>query len=208
MSVHNFEYYKQKGKSLDEINFYLMDIKDLSLTELIEERFIRLFRVSISNLLRNVVDLKVSSKSKTSLEEFKQNSSGTHFYLIGKSEVLKGPMIFQFETSLGRGIIHHLLGGENITFKECDTEFTQIELSVMKVVYEKLLVDFNEAWSPIKKLDVGHLRFEINSKFIGIVSDDEPCLELEIELNFCQSSGKMRILIPFQTLYPIRERLF
>ena len=62
--------------------------------------------------------------------------------------------------------------------------------------------------SDIKKLDVGHLRFEINSKFIGIVSDDEPCLELEIELNFCQSSGKMRILIPFQTLYPIRERLF
>ena len=85
---------------------------------------------------------------------------------------------------------------------------TQIELSLLREISEKLVDDLNLAWSPTSQIKAKLLRTEVNSQFVAIAPPDAKMIQVNFETEFNEIKGKFEIVYPYSTLFPMRNELF
>ena len=180
----------------------------MPILEIIYERFIRLFRVSLSNSLRKISSMSMISSDILKFGEFINTLPIPSCMCILRFNELRGPALLVFESKLAYAIIDSYFGGTDRPFANMEgKEFTQIELSFMKKVMDMAISDLEEAWAPVHRVEAQFLRTEINPQFVGVVPPSDVVVATTLEIEFESALGTMMIVIPYSTLEPIKQKL-
>jgi flagellar motor switch protein FliM len=176
--------------------------------EMMTERFARLYRLSLSSLLRRVVGVSALSVEMMKFGEFLKTLPVPTSLHIFRMEPLRGSAIFVVESKVIFSLVDILFGGSGqSSFKIEGREFTAIENRLIKRAVLSALTDFEKSWKAILDVKISHQRSEINPQFAHIVplTDVVVVVHFEIEMEF--SSGIVSVCIPYSMLEPVREKL-
>ncbi len=180
----------------------------MPILEIIYERFIRQFRVSLSNSLRKISTISMISTDLLKFGEFVNTLPIPSCMCIMRYQELRGPALMVFESKLAYAIIDSYFGGTDRPFTKIEgKEFTAIELSFMRRVMDMAIADLEEAWAPVHRVDIQYIRTEINPQFVGVVPPSDVIIATTFEVEFESASGTVMIVIPYSTIEPIKHKL-
>jgi flagellar motor switch protein FliM len=180
----------------------------MPILEIIYERFIRSFRVSLSNSLRKISTISMISTDLLKFGEFVNTLPIPSCMCIMRFNELRGPALLVFESKLAYAIIDSYFGGTDRPFTKIEgKEFTSIELSFMKRVMDMAITDLEEAWAPVHRIDAQYMRTEINPQFVGVVPPSDVIITTTFEVEFESASGTIMVVIPYSTIEPIKQKL-
>jgi flagellar motor switch protein FliM len=180
----------------------------MPILEIIYERFIRSFRVSLSNSLRKISTISIISTDLLKFGEFVNTLPIPSCMCIMRFNELRGPALLVFESKLAYAIIDSYFGGTDRPFTKIEgKEFTMIELSFMRKIMDMAINDLEEAWAPVHRIDAQYLRTEINPQFVGVVPPSDVIIATTLEVEFESASGTIMIVVPYSTIEPIKQKL-
>jgi flagellar motor switch protein FliM len=180
----------------------------MPILEIIYERFIRSFRVSLSNSLRKISTISMISTDLLKFGEFVNTLPIPSCMCILRFNELRGPALMVFESKLAYAIIDSYFGGTDRPFTKIEgKEFTQIELSFMRRVMDMAIQDLEDAWAPVHRIDAQYMRTEINPQFVGVVPPSDVIITTTFEVEFDSASGTIMVVIPYSTIEPIKQKL-
>lgn len=180
----------------------------MPILEIIYERFIRQFRVSLSNSLRKISTISMISTDLLKFGEFVNTLPIPSCMCIMRFNELRGPALIVFESKLAYAIIDSYFGGTDRPFTKIEgKEFTSIELSFMRRVMDMAINDLEEAWAPVHRIDTQYVRTEINPQFVGVVPPSDVIITTTFEVEFESASGTIMVVIPYSTIEPIKQKL-
>lgn len=176
--------------------------------DLIYERFVRLFRMSLSNSLRKIASISIISTDLLKFGEFVNTLPIPSCVGILRSETLRGPILLVFESKLAYALIDSYFGGTDRPYTKSDgKEFTRIELMIMNKVLSLAVADIEESWAPVHKVGLVHLRTETNPQFVGVVPLSEVIISTTFEVELENASGTIALVIPYSTIESIKNKL-
>lgn len=176
--------------------------------DIIYERFVRLFRMSLSNSLRKIASMSIISTDLLKFGEFVNTLPIPSCMCIMRLEALRGPALLVFESKLAYALVDSYLGGTDRPFTKIEgKEFTRIELSIMRKVMDLALKDLEDAWAPVHKVDASFLRIEVNPQFVGVVPPSDVIITTTFEVELETASGTIVLVIPYSTIESIKGKL-
>jgi flagellar motor switch protein FliM len=176
--------------------------------DIIYERFIRLYRMSLSNSLRKIATISIISTDLLKFGEFVNTLPIPSCMCIMRFESLRGPALLVFESKLAYALVDSFFGGTDRPYTKIEgKEFTRIELSIMKKVMDLAIRDLEEAWAPVHKTDISFIRTEVNPQFVGVVPPSDVIISTTFEVELENASGTIALVIPYSTIEPIKNKL-
>jgi flagellar motor switch protein FliM len=176
--------------------------------EMTNERFARLFRTSLSSLLRKVISVSAISIDTLKFGEFMKTLPVPTSMHLFRMEPLRGNAIFIVESKVIFLLVDILCGGTGKeSYRVEGREFTAIENNLIKKVVLAALSDLEKAWSALTDVKVVYQRSEINPQFSQIVPLTDVVIVINFEVELEYSSGIISLCIPYATLEPFREKL-
>ena len=176
--------------------------------DIIYERFIRLYRMSLSNSLRKIATISIISTDLLKFGEFVNTLPIPSCMCIMRFESLRGPALLVFESKLAYALVDSFFGGTDRPYTKIEgKEFTRIELSIMKKVMDLALKDLEDAWAPVHKTDISFIRTEVNPQFVGVVPPSDVIISTTFEVELENASGTIALVIPYSTIEPIKNKL-
>jgi flagellar motor switch protein FliM len=179
--------------------------------DMINERFIRLFRPNLMDVLRSsprinptkVQILKFGDyvrelKAPLSVNVIRMNP------LRGYSMVVIDPTIVfssldSFFGGFGQGTLGQLAPGRM---------FTPMELRIINMILDVTFRNLKEAWGPVMPLDFEFVSSEINPQFAQIADENDLVILSRFETETAtQNLGFVDIVHPYASLKPVRDLL-
>ena len=176
--------------------------------EMTNERFVRMFRTTLSSLLRKVTSVSTISTEMIKFGEFlKMIPVPTSMHLF-KLEPLRGSALIIVESKIIFMLVDVIFGGSGKeSFKIEGREFTAIESNIIKKIVIAALADLEKVWQPLADIKTSYQRSEVNPQFAHIVSPTDVVVVANFEVEVEYSSGMISMCLPYAMLEPIRERL-
>ena len=176
--------------------------------DIIYERFIRLYRMSLSNSLRKIASISIISTDLLKFGEFVNTLPIPSCMCIMRFESLRGPALLVFESKLAYALVDSYFGGTDRPYTKIEgKEFTRIELSIMNKVMSLAIKDLEEAWAPVHKTEISYIRTEVNPQFVGVVPPSDVIISTTFEVELENASGTIALVIPYSTIEPIKNKL-
>lgn len=176
--------------------------------DIIYERFIRLYRMSLSNSLRKIASISIISTDLLKFGEFVNTLPIPSCMCIMRFESLRGPALLVFESKLAYALVDSYFGGTDRPYTKIEgKEFTRIELSIMRKVMDLAIKDLEDAWAPVHKTDISFVRTEVNPQFVGVVPPSDVIISTTFEVELENASGTIALVIPYSTIEPIKQKL-
>ena len=205
-----------KADSIDpsEVTIYDLTNQDriirgrMPALEMTNERFARIFRASLSSLLRKVISISTISLETLKFGEFLKTLPVPTSLHIFRMDPLRGSAIMVIESRIIFTLVDVLCGGMGReSYRVEGREFTAIETNLIRKVVFNCLADLEKAWKALQEIKISYQRSEINPQFAQIVPLTDVVIVMNFEIEMEYSSGIMCICIPYSTLEPIREKL-
>ena len=174
--------------------------------EIIHENLGRLFQTFLSGYLRAPVKLSILTVDQFAYSEFSNAISNPAFLSIIDFQPLNGQILIDISTNVVYSIIDRLLGGEGGEAQEI-RPFTEIELSLLKNMMNKVMPIIREAWENVIDLKPRLDKIETNPQFAQIVPPNETIALITIGLEIGNIEGMLNICIPYLVIEPILDRL-
>jgi len=176
--------------------------------EIINERFTREIRISISNLLHTTVDIATESMETLKFSEFGRSLPVPTSLHIFRLEPFRGYVMLVIESQLVFGLIDTFFGGKgNDAAKVEGREFTTIEDVMIKKVVIACLKALETAWAPVEPVETVYVRSEVNPQFATIVPPSDLVIVVKFDVELEQSTGNISLCIPYAMIEPIRNKL-
>lgn len=176
--------------------------------DIIYERFVRLFRMSLSNSLRKIATISIISTDILKFGEFVNTLPIPSCMSILRFETLRGPAILVVEAKLAYALVDSFFGGTDRPYTKIEgKEFTKIELSILQKVMLMAVKDLEEAWAPVHKPEIEYIRTETNPQFVGIVPPSDVVISTAFEVELENASGTIAVVMPYATVEPIKAKL-
>lgn len=176
--------------------------------DIINDRFARQFRITLSNSLRKILQVSVESTSLMKYGEFLNYLPIPSCLNIVRLNPLRGSCIIAIEAKLIFAFLNNFFGGAtNAQEKVEGRDFTAIELMIIRKVVGLLLDDLERAWQPVYPLTGEYTRTEINPQFLAVVPPSDVVVLTSFELEMENLRGTVQVVIPYSTIEPIRQHL-
>ena len=176
--------------------------------EIIHDRFVRLFRLTLSNTLRRVVDINVRSTELIKFGEFIKTMSVPTSMNLFRMTPLRGNSMIVFETKLVFSLVEMFFGaGVETEAKTEGRDFTEIESRMIKRVIISALEDLQTSWRPVFPVQINYSRTEINPQFVSIVPHSEIVIVVTFDIEIGRTPMAITICVPYSMIEPIRTRL-
>jgi flagellar motor switch protein FliM len=173
--------------------------------EVINERFARMLRVSMFNLVRRTAEISVGQVRVVKFVDFIRNLVlPTNMNLV-QAKPLRGNALFIFDPSLVFLVVDSMFGGDGRFHTRVEgREFTQTEHRIIQNILAAVFEAYTKAWEPVYPLEFEFVRSEMNPQFANISKPNE----LVVEIGFNDIVGEINICLPYSMIQPIRELLF
>lgn len=176
--------------------------------EVIYEKFMRAFRVSLSSALRKIASITLTSTEFLKFGEFINTLPMPTCMSVLRFGNLRGSALFVIESKLAYALVDSFFGGADRPYTKIDgKDFTPIELSIVQKVVSLAINDLEMAWASIEKIGCSFVRTEINPQFVGIVPPTDVVIASTFDVELENATGTVSIVIPYATIEPIKQKL-
>ena len=176
--------------------------------DIIHDRFIRLFRMSLSNSLRKMANISVNSTGPLKFSEFMISLPLPSCLNILRLDPLRGAAVMVVESKLLYALVDSFFGGNDVPYTKIEgKDFTPIEIKIARRLVMTAIDDLEKAWEPVYPLKIGYSRTEINPQFVAIVPPSDVVIATTFDVELEKVSGTIKIVIPYSTLEPIKSKL-
>lgn len=176
--------------------------------EMVNERFARLWRIGLFNLIRRSAELSVRGIELIKFGDYLHSLYvPTNLNLI-RFKPLRGTGLIVFEPTLVFAVVDNFFGGDGRYPTRIEgREFTATEMRVIHLMLKQTFADLHEAWAPVMNVDFEYINSEINPHFANIVSPREYVVVTRFHVELDSGGGDIHITLPYSMLEPIRELL-
>ncbi|MBP1968092.1 flagellar motor switch protein FliM [Virgibacillus natechei] len=172
----------------------------------IHENYARLLTTFFSSQLRTYINISVASVDQIPYEEFIRSIPQVTVLNIYSVAPLDGRLIMEVNPNIAYAMLDRVLGGKGSSENKVE-KFTEIETILISQLFEKAVVNLQEAWSSIVELDPVLEEFEMNPQFLQMVSPNETVVVVSLHTTIGETSGMINICIPHNILEPIISKL-
>jgi flagellar motor switch protein FliM len=175
--------------------------------EMINERFARLFRTSLFNMLRRAPEVAVAPVKMQKFSEYVHSLHVPTSLNLVKILPLRGTGLVVLDPKFVFAVVDNFFGGNGRFAKIEGREFTATESRVIHMLLKHVFADVKEAWSHIARLDIEYINSEINPHFANIVSPTEIVVITSFHIELDGGGGDVHITMPYAMIEPMRELL-
>ncbi|MCW7753806.1 flagellar motor switch protein FliM [Desulfobotulus sp. H1] len=176
--------------------------------EVINERFAREVRSSLSMLLHTNVDISSESLDTLKFSEFGRSLPVPTSLHVFRMDPLRGHALLVLESQLVFNLIDTFFGGKGTGKAKVEgREFTTIEEVMIRKVVLSCLEDLKNSWAPVEPIQTTLVRSEVNPQFATIVLPTDLVIVTRFEVELEQSAGKLVLCQPYSMIEPLRHKL-
>ncbi len=177
--------------------------------EIINERFARLFQISMTTFLKKEIEVVPVSIDVPKFGELMRKIPLPSSINIVKMDPLRGAVLIILDTKFVYRLVDLYFGGSGQTYVKIEgRDFTSIEARIIQKVVDKIISDLETSWKPIFKIEITHIRTEINPQFAAVVTPTEVVVTTLFKIEIDGEGGDIFIGMPYPTIEPIREKLY
>ena len=177
--------------------------------EIINDRFARLLRIGIFNLVRRNPEIAVEAIKVQKFSEFIRNLVVPTNLNIMQLRPLRGNSLFVFEPNLVFTIVDSMFGGDGRYHSRVEgREFSQTEYRIIRNLLDVVSENYQKSWAPVHPLSFEYVRSEMHTQFASIATPSEVVVVSSFRIELGSVSGAISICIPYSTLEPIRDALY
>ncbi len=174
--------------------------------QIIYENFSMLLKNFLSAYLRTVVHVEVLSVEQLTSYEFMNAISNPAVLGVVDFLPLEGQILLDVSPDISFVCIDRILGGYGQPIQEKRT-FTEIELSLLKQLFKRMLRLLKEPWENVVDLDPRLEKIETNSQFAQIVSPSETIALITMNVKIGETEGMFNMCIPHLVIEPILPKI-
>ncbi|MEX0791771.1 MAG: flagellar motor switch protein FliM [Pirellulaceae bacterium] len=171
------------------------------------EGFSRNFGAALSGLLRNIVEVKLTSVDQLTYSEFVFSLENPSCFNLLTAAPLEGNLILDINPSILYPIIDRMLGGGKEMSPVSRRPLTEIEMTLVGRITDLFLSELKEAWENVLPLDFKVVRIESNPQLVQIVPPNEVVVLVSFELTIGDIRGMMNLCIPFNSIERVSHKL-
>jgi len=176
--------------------------------EMVNERFVRLWRIGLFNLIRRSADISVRGIDLIKFGEYMHSLYVPTNLNLVRFKPLRGMGLIVFEPKLVFTVVDNFFGGDGRYPTRIEgREFTATEMRVIQLMLRQTFADLTEAWAPVMNVDFEYINSEINPHFANIVTPREYVVVSRFHVELDGGGGEIHVTLPYSMLEPIRELL-
>lgn len=176
--------------------------------DIILDNFARNFGTSLTNSLQRNFTVERAEIISTDFQQSLQNLENQGAIGIYTVAPLKYGCLFHVDTVLAFTLLEIMLGSApSNESAPLDRHLTTIEISILKTSMSAICAELQKAMRLIVNLEVHLTRLENNFRLVSIVEPDAEVLVIRFNVRIAgEHAGQMRLIVPYLTLEPIREK--
>lgn len=176
--------------------------------EMVNERFGRLFRIGLFNMLRRTPEVSVTGVEMMKFGEYIHTLFVPTSLNIIRVPPLRGTGLFVIDPKLVFLVVDNFFGGGGQFYLKVEgREFTPTEQRVIRLMLDQAFDDLREAWNPVLGVDFEYVNMEVNPQFANIVSPTEVVVISKFHVELDGGGGEIHVTLPYTMVEPIREIL-
>jgi flagellar motor switch protein FliM len=176
--------------------------------ETVHERFIRLLRITASNLFGALIEVKTSATTTCKYGELlSKHSQPSNINLI-KLKPLRGTGLLIIDPNLVLYTVDNLFGGgARFPVSIEAREFTATAMRIVGTLLKTFFASYQEAWAPAYEIECDHVSSEMNLSFVNIAMASELMATTTFTLTIGETPYEIDLCIPYMMLEPIMDIL-
>jgi flagellar motor switch protein FliM len=175
--------------------------------EMINERFARLFRITLFNMLRRTPEISVAPVQLSKFAEYVHSLHVPTNLNMVAIRPLRGTGLLILDPTLVFCVVDNFFGGNGRHTKIEGREFTATEYRIIHMMLKGAFADMKEAWSHVCQLNFEYQNSEINPHFANIVSPTEIVVITKFHIELEGGGGDLHLTMPYSMIEPLREVL-
>ncbi len=178
--------------------------------DMINERFIRLFRLGMLEVLRTSPRINPTRAQIVRFGDYLKDLRAPLSVNIIRMSPLRGYAMVVIEPTVVFSSLDSFFGGfgRGVGQLPPGRLFTPTETRIIKIILQVFFRSFKEAWAPITPVDFEHVSSEINPQFAQIADESDLVVISRFESEVTsQGSGFIDMVIPYVALKPVRDLL-
>lgn len=178
--------------------------------DMINERFIRLFRLGMLEVLRTSPRMNPTRTQIVRFGDYLKDLKAPLSVNVVRMSPLRGYAMVVIEPTVVFSSLDSFFGGfgRGVGQLPPGRLFTPTESRIIKIILQVFFRSQKEAWSPLTTVDFEHISSEINPQFAQIVDENDLVILSRFESEATShGSGFVDMVIPYVALKPVRDLL-
>ena len=175
--------------------------------EMINDRFARLFRTSIYNMLRRTAVVAPASVQFVKFGDYVNRLMLPTSLNMCQFSPLRGAGLITVDPKLVFALVDLFFGGKGRHAKVEGREFTAIESTLVRMLLAHACENLREAWSHVVTLTLRITGSEVNPHFANIVGPTEIVVVSAFKVEVDGQGGEFHVTLPYSMIEPLRELL-
>jgi flagellar motor switch protein FliM len=178
--------------------------------DMINERFIRLFRLGMLEVLRTSPRMNPTRTQIIRFGDYLKDLKAPLSVNVVRMSPLRGYAMVVIEPTVVFSSLDSFFGGfgRGVGQLPPGRLFTPTESRIIKIILQVFFRSLKEAWSPLTPVDFEHISSEINPQFAQIVDENDLVILCRFESETTsQGDGFVDMVIPYVALKPVRDLL-
>ena len=184
---------------------------NVSSIDMINERFIRMFRMGLLEVLRTSPRVNPTRVRIMKYSEYLQDLKPPLAVNMIRMGPLRGNSVIIIDPNVVFSSLDSFFGGfgKGVADLPPGRLFTPTETRIIKIILEVFFRSLTEAWAPLMPIECEHISSEINPHFAQIADENDLVVLSRFEADATASGGRgfIDLVYPYATLKPVRELL-
>jgi flagellar motor switch protein FliM len=176
--------------------------------EMINERFLRYFRVTLFKLIRRPVEMTIEGVKMVKFSEWVQSLYMPASLSLVRVKPLRGTGIVMLGPKLVFSMVEHFFGGSGRFYTRIEgREYTAMELRIISMIVEEAFADFEKSWQPVLPIKFELQGHEVNPQIAQIVGPSEVVMVCSFNIELEGGGGLLELTLPYSMIEPVRDQL-
>lgn len=178
--------------------------------DMINERFIRLFRLGMLEVLRTSPRMNPGRAQIVRFGDYLKDLKAPLSVNIIRMAPLRGYAMVVIEPGVIFSSLDSFFGGfgKGVAQLPPGRLFTPTESRIIKIILQLVFRSYKEAWAPVTPIEFEHVSSEINPQFAQIADENDLVVLNRFESDgHAQPNGFVDMVIPYMALKPVRDLL-
>ncbi|MGA0163334.1 MAG: flagellar motor switch protein FliM [Bdellovibrionota bacterium] len=177
--------------------------------KIIHDRFQRIFRQTLSSLVRKNVVVETTQTEPARYGEWISSIPVRSCITINRLSPLIGQSLVNIDPKFLFTLIDNIFGGgkSGKEIQKNEGDFTTIELKMIQKLVKYFTSDLTKAWSTIFELEFDFVRTETNPEYVSIVAPSDVVIVTDFGIHFEGVSSTIQMVMPLFALDPIKHLL-
>ena len=184
---------------------------NVSSIDMINERFIRMFRMGLLEVLRTSPRVNPTRVRIMKYSEYLQDLKPPLAVNTIRMQPLRGNSVIIIDPNVVFSSLDSFFGGfgKGVSDLPPGRLFTPTESRIIKIILEVFFRSLKDAWAPLMPIECEHISSEINPQFAQIADENDLVVLSRFEADATASGGRgfIDLVYPYATLKPVRELL-